>query len=108
MKKETPTPAWHPLFAHMSTAHGLTLIDDELNQIARAVDRSRKEAIEHQREHPQHIDRHGFQPGFIARINPLLLGEPVLPLPGVERIVAAIVWLVILVVAVYCFVSYRK
>jgi hypothetical protein len=33
--------AWWPLFDHMSKAHGLTLLDDELNTIAFMADESR-------------------------------------------------------------------
>lgn len=31
------TSYWFPLFSHMSDAHGLTLINDEMEQIAMAV-----------------------------------------------------------------------
>lgn len=37
----TPTPWNQPLFDHMSTAHGLTLLESEMNDIIRAVDKCR-------------------------------------------------------------------
>lgn len=41
-KQESPPRSyWWPLFKHMSEAHGLTLVDDELHQIALAVDKVR-------------------------------------------------------------------
>jgi hypothetical protein len=41
MNSPTEKPYWFPLFEHMSQNYGLTLVDDELSQIARAVDEVR-------------------------------------------------------------------
>jgi hypothetical protein len=39
--RHRPEPYWQPLFNHMSDNYGLTLTEDEMHQIARAVDKCR-------------------------------------------------------------------